>query len=270
MKTILTSIFTILATVSIQAETFKHNDLFRNVVTNEKQNITYTVEKLTKNQLQAINTKKLAKYVNNSNDNIRVAFDSQFVEKQASVAFCYSLLSNYKYPAYYFPKTYNYYIEKLAKYKPIHAEIFKKYKDIKLTKKIYDSISFQEFLNLYHEINDSAQLQQWKKIFVSKVIVQVKINLRSQGKSFVIKTQKDESGRIVKINPMKEYIDRITTILNAGCLVGINEFLTEIGYTEKFDTSKFKSDEYIEQLKNDILIGTKSIQSKYYMSILEK
>lgn len=53
--------------------------------------------------------------------------------------------------------------------------------------------------------------------------------LRKNGKSFVVRETKDDSGNVVKVNPVKEHMDELTAILNAPKFNGLAEWLEAKG-----------------------------------------
>ena len=89
---------------------------------------------------------------------------------------------------------------------------------------------------------------------------EIKRALRKQGKSFVTKDG---------INPCEEYMEKLNKSLNSPRFNGLNEWLSELGWNVRVDTSRLPSEEKISALKDAIFYGDKraTILDKTILSI---
>ncbi len=83
-------------------------------------------------------------------------------------------------------------------------------------------------------------------------ILVVKRHIRSQGKSFVTKNG---------VNPCEAYMTGLTKALNAPRFAGLDAWLKSIGL-KGVDLSKMPSEEEVAKLKEDILFGSKDMDTR--------
>ena len=96
---------------------------------------------------------------------------------------------------------------------------------------------------------DGACFDGAKKGIQEVAAISIKRALRKQGKSFVTKDG---------INPCEVYMEKLNKALNAPRFIGLNEWLEELGYKSRIDTSKLPSETKIEALKDAIFYGEKT------------
>ena len=148
-----------------------------------------------------------------------------------------------------FPKSWNAYLNNVRKTAPITAELYKKYGSTDIFK-----WTTEECITAYHEIKVPYQCNYIRNKIKQYCERLVKIYLRSKGKTFV-------TDPVTKINPMKVHMDEVVTALNAPRFGNLNKWLKEKGCTVQINDSMFLSDEEINKLKMDILIGDKTFSN---------
>lgn len=90
---------------------------------------------------------------------------------------------------------------------------------------------------------------------LKKVVLEIKMWLRKSGKSFITK----EDG----INPVQEEIDILQNALNAPKFAGLREWVAKVYPDYRWIEPDWKSDEEINQLKEDIFYGQKDFVIQY-------
>lgn len=89
-----------------------------------------------------------------------------------------------------------------------------------------------------------ARIKHWLQTTAVRVI---RLHIRAQGKSFVTKNG---------VNPCESYMTSLTAALNAPRFAGLDEWLKGVG-CKGIDLSRLPTEEYVAQLKTDILNGDK-------------
>lgn len=90
---------------------------------------------------------------------------------------------------------------------------------------------------------------------LKKIVPEIKMWLRKSGKSFITK----EDG----VNPVQEEIDALQNALNAPKLAGLREWVARVYPDYQWIEPDWKSDEEINQLKEDIFYGQKDFTTQY-------
>jgi hypothetical protein len=197
--------------------------------------------------IRAITLPKVVKYLKsiNASENDYAAYDEDI--SKAITKYSEIRLSE-KYNE--FPKSWNAYLNRVKKTTPITAELYNKYGSTDIKK-----WTAEECITAYHEI-----INQIDRYYIKNKIKQyserlIKIYLRSIGKTFV-------TDPVTKINPMQVHMDEVVAALNAPRFGNLNKWLSEKGCTAQINDSMFLSDEEINKLKMDILIGDKSFSTE--------
>jgi hypothetical protein len=92
----------------------------------------------------------------------------------------------------------------------------------------------------------------WKDAMQKAAVKAVKKYIRSQGKSFVTKDG---------VNPCEIYMTDLTTALDAPRLAGLDAWYKSIGLAG-IDLSALPSEAEVEHLRQDVLDGTKDLDSR--------
>lgn len=82
------------------------------------------------------------------------------------------------------------------------------------------------------------------------VVKAIRKYLRSQGKSFVTKDG---------VNPCEELMKELNAALNAPRFKGLNAWMEKVGFTARIDESQLPTEEFVAQLKEDVLNGEKDM-----------
>ena len=82
------------------------------------------------------------------------------------------------------------------------------------------------------------------------VVKAIRKYLRSQGKSFVTKDG---------VNPCEGLMKELNAALNAPRFKGLNEWMEKVGFTARIDESQLPTEEFVAQLKEDVLNGERDM-----------
>jgi len=106
-----------------------------------------------------------------------------------------------------------------------------------------------------HRIMSQAKHDLVVPALLKKIVPEIKMWLRKSGKSFITK----EDG----VNPVQEEIDALQNALNAPKFAGLREWVARVYPDYQWIEPEWKSDEEINQLKEDIYYGQKDFTIQY-------
>lgn len=96
-------------------------------------------------------------------------------------------------------------------------------------------------------------VNEYKMAIQRRAAADIKRRLREQGRSFVKKNG---------VDPVKDSLERLNAALNAPRFSGLNEWLADLGYTERVDLSRLPSDAEVAELRRAVLFGEKPLSDR--------
>ena len=91
-----------------------------------------------------------------------------------------------------------------------------------------------------------ARLNSFRKYIQKRAAKEIRSRLRKKGISFVTKNG---------VNPCDAYLTRLSDALNAPRVIGLNQWLADLGYTARIDESRMISEQSLSDLKSKIFYG---------------